>query len=205
MTTLALLALGGYLIGSFPEAWIVTRLVSGKDLRHLGSGNVGVMNVALSVSRWAGLLVFLGEIAKGILAVVLGQRVGGTEIAISLTVVAAVIGIRWPIWLRGAGGRANTAGAAALLMISWPSLLLGLAAWFPARALTHNFFAATRIILALFPLIVFALTRSWPYTLAAVVLSVIYLQSKQLDTDDHRLINEQFSNLWAFLVSQRRG
>ena len=50
-----------YLIGSIPIAWFLTRLVTGKDLRQMGSGNVGVMNVAVSVHRWDGLLVFLGE------------------------------------------------------------------------------------------------------------------------------------------------
>ena len=40
----------GYLIGSIPMAWIVTKLVTGRDLRDVGSGNVGVMNVALSVA-----------------------------------------------------------------------------------------------------------------------------------------------------------
>jgi glycerol-3-phosphate acyltransferase PlsY len=48
------LAFAGYLLGSIPIAWIVAKLVTGKDLRTLGSGNVGVMNVALSVTRWAG-------------------------------------------------------------------------------------------------------------------------------------------------------
>ncbi|MEJ2304686.1 MAG: glycerol-3-phosphate acyltransferase, partial [Anaerolineales bacterium] len=58
-----------YLIGSIPTAWIVVKLVTGRDIRTLGSGNVGVMNTALSVTRWAGLLVFVGEAAKGALAV----------------------------------------------------------------------------------------------------------------------------------------
>ena len=41
----------GYLIGSIPVAWIVAKLVTGQDLRQMGSGNVGVMNTALSVAR----------------------------------------------------------------------------------------------------------------------------------------------------------
>ena len=59
------LAIAGYLLGSIPIAWIMAKLVTGKDLRTLGSGTVGVMNVALSVTRSAGLLVFLGELFKG--------------------------------------------------------------------------------------------------------------------------------------------
>ena len=71
------LAIAGYLLGSIPIAWMVAKLVTGKDLRTLGSGNVGVMNVALSVTRWAGLLVFLGEATKVLLAVYLAMTVCG--------------------------------------------------------------------------------------------------------------------------------
>ncbi len=59
------LVLASYLIGSIPVAWILTKLVTGSDLRTLGSGNVGVMNTAASVARWAGALAFAGEAAKG--------------------------------------------------------------------------------------------------------------------------------------------
>ncbi len=44
----------GYLLGSIPVAWLVARTVTGYDLRRVGSGNVGVLNTAISVARWAG-------------------------------------------------------------------------------------------------------------------------------------------------------
>ena len=68
-----------YLLGSIPVAWLIARWTTGQDLRQMGSGNVGVMNTALSVARWAGLLAFLGEIAKGVLAVVIPQLLGADE------------------------------------------------------------------------------------------------------------------------------
>src|SRR5439155_26411825 len=101
-----LLVAGGYLLGSIPVAWLVTRAVTGQDLRQLGSGNVGVMNTALSVHRWAGLIVFLAEIAKGVLAVLAAQVWDGREVAIGRTVLATIVGTRWPIWLRGREGAA---------------------------------------------------------------------------------------------------
>ena len=61
-----LLTIAGYLIGSVPVAWIITKLVKGEDLRQLGSGNIGVMNVGLSVARWAGVLVFCQKLLKGL-------------------------------------------------------------------------------------------------------------------------------------------
>lgn len=204
--TLQLLGLvaAGYLLGSVPIAWIVARLVSGKDLRQIGSGNVGVMNVALSVTRWAGLLVFLGEAGKGLLAVSLAEWRLGSELAIGLTVLATVIGTRWMIWLGFAGGRGNTAGLAAMLRLSWPTLVIGFAIWGLVRLITRSSFWATRISLLTWPFVFGALTQSWIYLIFGAMLSGIYLTTHQTVSDDHSLIKERWPSLWAFLVGPKR-
>jgi glycerol-3-phosphate acyltransferase PlsY len=212
LTILALVATG-YLLGSIPLAWIVARLATGKDLRSLGSGNVGVMNVALSVTRWAGLLVFLGEAAKGALAVLLATRVtgcgllaSGTYCALALggTVLATVIGTRWMIWLRFAGGRGNTAGLAAIALLSWQTLVLGLVLWAVVRLVSKSSFWATRACLLAWPAIFGLLTRSWVYLLFGAALSAIYLTTHQLVSDDHELIKQRWPSLWAFLTGPKR-
>ena len=199
-----LLALLGYLLGSIPMAWIVTRLVTGKDLRTLGSGNVGVMNVALSVTRWAGLLVFLGEAAKGVLAVIMARNLDGSELAIGVTAIATVIGTRWMIWLRFAGGRGNTAGLAAMLLLSWHTLVIGFALWGLIRFMTKSSFWATRVSLLLWPFIFGGLTRSWVFLVFGLALSAIYLTTHQVVTDDHTMIKERWPSLWAFLTGPQR-
>src|SRR4030042_996601 len=118
-----LLIVVSYIIGSIPVAWIVARLVTGQDLRQMGSGNVGGMNVGISVARWAGVLVFLAEAAKALLAITLARSWVGGDAAIGLAVLATFAGTRWPIWLRGAGGRGNTVAATALFFISWVGAL----------------------------------------------------------------------------------
>lgn len=198
------LVVAGYLLGSVPIAWIVARLVSGKDLRQLGSGNVGVMNVALSVTRWAGLLVFLGEAGKGLLAVSLAQRTLGSELAIGLTVLATVVGTRWMIWLRFAGGRGNTAGLAAILRLSWQTLVLGFGLWGMTRLISRSSFWATRVSLLTWPFMFGALTRSWIYLLFGAALSAIYLTTHKAVSDDHSRIKERWPSLWAFLIGPKR-
>jgi glycerol-3-phosphate acyltransferase PlsY len=204
MTELLGLVFACYLMGSIPLAWIVTKVVTGKDLRREGSGNVGVMNTALTVARWAGLLVFLGEASKGVLAVWLARRVGGAELATGLAVVAVVVGTRWSIWMKGAGGRGNTAGGAALIMLAWPAALIGIAFWFLVRYLTHSSFWATRIGLLALPAILGLVTWSWWYVLFGAVLSLIYLSTQKPETDDHSIIKEQWPTLWSFLSGPRR-
>jgi len=193
-----------YLIGSIPVAWIITWLVTGKDLRKLGSGNVGVMNVALQVARWAGLLVFLGEAAKGMLAVILAQRFVGDPLAIGLGLLAAVAGTRWSIWMGFTGGRGNTTGAAGLLLIAPQAILVGILAWSTARVLLGKSFLATRVLLIAMPVLLGLVMESWWYVLFGAILSGIYLSSQDTKTDDHLMIKERWPSLWAFLTGPPR-
>jgi glycerol-3-phosphate acyltransferase PlsY len=201
---IVIVLIGCYLIGSIPEAWLITRWVTGKDLRQMGSGNLGVSNTALSVARWAGLLVLLFEASKGILAVILIRETGGNEIAVALGALAAVTGTRWSIWLGGAGGRGNTVGVSALFLIAWQIPLVILGVWILLRVATRKSFLATRISLLTWPLIFWLVTQVCWYALCGVALCLIYLNAQRPETDDHSLITERWPSLWSFLISPRR-
>ncbi len=193
-----------YLIGSIPVAWIVTKLVTGEDLRRMGTGNVGVMNVAISVARWAGVLVFLAEATKAALAITLARSWVGGDAAVGIAVLATFAGTRWPIWLRGAGGRGNTVAATSLLIISWPSAAAIGALWLLIRLLTGSSFLATRVNFVAGPLIVGLLTRSWWYLLMGAVFSLLFMTAHRRETDDHLVIKERWSGLRSFLTMPRR-
>jgi glycerol-3-phosphate acyltransferase PlsY len=201
---LVVLIIACYLVGSIPVAWLITKLVTGGDIRHMGSGNVGVMNVALSVARWAGFLVFVTEAVKGIIAVLLAQYMGGDVAFLGAAVIAAVVGTRWSIWLRGAGGRGNTTGVGAMLLIGWYLIPIGIATWTVARLVTRSSFWATRVSFVLMPVLLGLATQSWWFVFFGIILSVIYLSTQAPETDDHLLIKERWPNLWAFLSSPPR-
>lgn len=202
---LAALALTSYLIGSIPAAWLVTKAATGRDLRRLGSGNVGVMNAALSVGRWAGLIVFAAEAAKGFAAVALARRCGGTDAQLGLAALSVVAGTRWPIWLRGAGGRGNTAGAAALSLISLPALAAFGAIWLASRLAIGSHFAATRTAFLTWPPALGLLGSSWTLALFSGAICALYLSTHKRTTDDHLLLKERWPSLWAFLRAPARG
>lgn len=199
-----LLAITGYLIGSVPVAWIITKLVKGEDLRQLGSGNIGVMNVGLSVARWAGVLVFLSEAIKGIIAVHLARELAGDQLSICLTVLATVAGTRWPVWLRFKGGRGNTTGGSAILILSWHSVIVGALIWIIARMVTKGSFYATRITLIGWPVAFGVMTQSIWYGIFGALLSLMYLITHDTGTDDHMIIKERWPSLWAFLTGPKR-
>ena len=64
-----------YLLGSIPFAFLLTRLATGLDVRHLGSGNIGAAN-AFRVTRLSlGLVVLVLDAMKGALAVMLSVEI----------------------------------------------------------------------------------------------------------------------------------
>jgi acyl phosphate:glycerol-3-phosphate acyltransferase len=201
---IVLLILAGYLLGSIPVAWLVTEMATRRDLREMGSGNVGVMNTALSVHRWAGLIVFAAEILKGVLAVLLARRFDGSELAIGLTVLAAIAGTRWPVWLRFSGGRGNTAAAAALTLISWPTVVALTAIYLAARWTSHSNFIAMRVSLLLVPFVFGWLGQSWWWALFGACFSLMFLTTHRPESDDHLLLKARWPTLWAFLTAPPR-
>lgn len=193
-----------YLVGSIPAAWIMGELAGRGDIRSWGSGNAGVMNVAINVSRWAALVVMAAEAAKGMLTVYLAQRWGLSEWMVGLAVVAAVVGTRWSVWLKGDGGRGNTLGVAALLVLAWPVVAISLGIFIAARLLTHSSFWATRAWLLSLPLSLAMVNQSWAYVVMGGLLALIYLSMHKTETDDHSIIKKTWPNLWAFITAPRR-
>jgi len=196
--------IAAYLLGSLPAAWFVSRAITGEDIRNLGSGNAGVMNTAVSITRWAGLLVFLAEIAKGLLAVAIPRYFGAGDVIVLLSALATVIGTRWSIWLDWSGGKGTTSGMAALLLLSWPTLGLGLILWLMIRGITRSHFVATRVSFFTMPLLLGLFTRSLWGVLVGYGMSLVYYTSHRLDSDDHTQVKAHYTNFWRFLISAPR-
>jgi glycerol-3-phosphate acyltransferase PlsY len=103
----------GYLIGTFPNADLVTRLATrGEvDLRSAGSGNPGGLNAARVLGKKWGLLVIVLDAAKGALAGGIGLALGDAGAYAAGTAVIA--GHCWPVWngFRGGKGVASAGGS----------------------------------------------------------------------------------------------
>ncbi len=199
-----LLLVAGYLLGSIPVAWLVAKWDTGKDLRTLGSGNVGVMNTALSVHRWAGLLVFAAEIGKGLAAVTMARTLDGSDHAVGVTALATIVGTRWPVWLRGQGGRGNTAAMAALLVISPAALVVVSLLYLAGRLVTRSNFVAMRISLVTLPAILGGIMQSWAWLLFGACFSLLFLSTHRVETDDHLLLKSRWRSFMGFWTAPPR-
>jgi glycerol-3-phosphate acyltransferase PlsY len=107
-------AIVGYVVGSIPTGLIVGRVARGIDIRQYGSGKTGFTNVLRTVgARW-GALALAGDIAKGVLPVLLARLISDEPSVHAVAGLAAAIGHDWPIFARFEGGRgvATSFGAA---------------------------------------------------------------------------------------------
>ena len=108
------LALGAYVVGSVPTAYILVRWMEGEDIRDVGSRNVGALNAYNRTGAWAGLLVLFMDTAKGVLAVAAPRLLGVDPWVLFITTPLVVVGHNWPVFLNFRGGK----GAAAIFGIS---------------------------------------------------------------------------------------
>jgi glycerol-3-phosphate acyltransferase PlsY len=107
----------GYLLGSIPFGYLLSRRQAKVDVRKYGSGRTGATNVLRTAGRKSALLVATLDVLKGVLAVVFaGLIVGegylvvgdfglGSLVAQVLAALAAVTGHIWPVFLKFRGGR----------------------------------------------------------------------------------------------------
>jgi glycerol-3-phosphate acyltransferase PlsY len=96
-----------YLIGGLPFGYWFVRFSSGKDIRSMGSGNIGATNVHRTAGGKAGAVVLLLDILKGFLAVWLTATIsGGNPLALGLSAGAVMLGHCYPAFLRLKGGKA---------------------------------------------------------------------------------------------------
>lgn len=124
-------AILGYLIGSFPTAYVITKKVYGFDIREKGSGNVGTLNsYEVTNSIKIGIIVLIIDFLKGFGATFLSRTLfGDTFSIISTSLFFAVLSHCFSPWLNFKGGRGLATAAGGSILISPIILFLWLLLW----------------------------------------------------------------------------
>jgi glycerol-3-phosphate acyltransferase PlsY len=125
--TIALLVLTAYLLGSVPTSYLVVQFFHGLDIRRVGTTNPGMMNVWDNLGFASALLVAIGDIGKGSLAVGLAYWLGADGIVVGVVALTVVLGHDFSVFLKfhGGNGMAPAVGAViALLPISTIYILI---------------------------------------------------------------------------------
>ena len=129
-----------YLIGAIPFGVLAGRLAGGVDLRQHGSHRTGTTNALRTLGIGWAAAVFVLDVAKGAVAVLLAQALyragapGSPEWVAAAAGVAAVAGHNWSVFIGFTGGRGVATSAGGMLVISPWTLaviapLMGIVVW----------------------------------------------------------------------------
>ena len=92
-----------YLMGSIPFGFILTRIFLKKDIREIGSGNIGATNALRTGNKLIGYSTLLLDVIKAILPV-LYVKINHPEL-IYIASLCAFLGHVFPVWLKFKGGK----------------------------------------------------------------------------------------------------
>jgi glycerol-3-phosphate acyltransferase PlsY len=136
-----LLAAAGYLSGSVPYGLVLPRLLLGVDVRTIGSGNIGATNAARAGGPAMGVAVFLLDVAKAVVPILVARALlAGAPRAdpwVMATAVASFAGHLFPAWLGFRGGKGVATGFGIFVDLSPLAALAGLGAYVLLWGLTR--------------------------------------------------------------------
>lgn len=180
----ALVAVGGYLLGSIPFGVILTRLGGAGDVRSIGSGNIGATNVLRTGRKDLAIATLLLDAGKGAVALLLAKYLLGgastnAELASAIAGGAAFLGHLFPVWLKFKGGKGVATFFGLMLAAWWPLGLLAAAIWFLTAALSRMSSLAALVasaatpLIGLIPLAALKLPASQPIVLLAALSAIL--------------------------------
>jgi acyl phosphate:glycerol-3-phosphate acyltransferase len=167
----------GYLLGSIPFGYLLTRAAGLGDVRSVGSGNIGATNVLRTGHKGLAALTLLLDALKGTAAVLIGHWIGaagGVAILASLLAgLAAFLGHVFPVWLGFRGGKGVATYIGVLLGVDWRAALAFCGIWLLVALLTRYSSLSALIAALITPIGLFAFADHATALLAAVLSALL--------------------------------
>jgi acyl phosphate:glycerol-3-phosphate acyltransferase len=167
----------GYLLGSIPFGYLLTRAAGLGDVRNVGSGNIGATNVLRTGHKGLAALTLLLDALKGTAAVLIGHWIGaagGVAILASLLAgLAAFLGHVFPVWLGFRGGKGVATYIGVLLGVDWRAALAFCGIWLLVAVLTRYSSLSALIAALITPIGLFAFADHATALLAAVLSALL--------------------------------
>lgn len=118
---------GSYLLGSVSFSYLIVRMLQGRDVRTVGSGNAGATNVLRTAGKGPGIAALLLDLGKGVTAVLAARALAVPPLVVGGAAAAVVLGHVFPAFLGFRGGKGVATAAGALGALSPPAMALTLA------------------------------------------------------------------------------
>lgn len=165
----AILIIISYFLGTIPFGILITKLFNKGDLRKVGSGNIGATNVMrVGGLRLAGL-TWLLDMAKAIIAVLLGRYFVSAPFGVWCGFIA-IVGHCFPIWLKFHGGKGISALFGVLLAVNPLLFIICGIEWLIVALGTGFSSAGATVVFCLIPILGFAMDINIGFGFLAISL-----------------------------------
>jgi len=187
-----ILVVGAYLLGSVPFGLIIARAY-GKDLRSIGSGNIGATNLSRALGRKWALFCFSLDVLKGLVPMLVAGKIissppGVVELSLWLAVgCASVLGHIFPIYIKFRGGKgvATSFGVAvglwpyyticaAIAVIVWLAVVL-VWRYISLASIVASAAFAVGLLLAIVLIPSWYFANLWPLIVVAIAVTVMVI------------------------------
>ncbi len=163
----------GYLLGSISAAVVIARVLRLKDPREVGSKNPGATNILRYGGKGAALATLLGDLMKGVVAVLIARELSDQSWVVAATMIAVFLGHLFPVFFGFKGGKGVATALGAYLGASlWVGGAL-VGTWLVVAIISRYSSLSALVAVALSPLYVWYWLGDPAYVVGSVVLGVI--------------------------------
>ena len=175
----ALFLVFGYLLGSIPFGYLLTKAAGLGDVRAIGSGNIGATNVLRTGHKGLAAATLLLDALKGTAAVVIARNIGGTYAGLAndaalLAGLGAFIGHVFPVWLGFHGGKGVATYIGVLFGLNWIAGLAYCGVWLVVAVLTR-YSSLSALVAALILPVGLLSVGDTPAALLAAILTALLI------------------------------
>ena len=161
-----------YVIGSIPFGLLLTKFAGKKDIRTVGSGNIGATNVFRTSGKLLGLLTFFLDMAKGWVAVTLLSAGPG----IYIVSIAVILGHMCPCWLKFKGGKGVATYVGVLLALFPVGGLCLILVWLLSLLVFRISSLSALIMTAMAPILCLMLGHNDLFILTLILSALVWIK-----------------------------
>ena len=169
-----ILVAASYLVGSIPVGVLVGRLF-GFDPRQVGSGNIGMTNVARAAGRGAAAITFSGDLLKGAIPVLAVRALGLDATTIAMVAFAAFVGSICSVFLCFKGGRGVSTSLGIWLAMAPVATAIAFAVFLVVLAITRIVSLGSICAAIAMPVLIFAMGLPRAYLALVIVMAMLVL------------------------------
>jgi glycerol-3-phosphate acyltransferase PlsY len=166
-----------YLVGGIPFGYLLVRWKTGEDVREKGSGNIGATNVLRTTGRAVAVATLVLDIAKGVFAVWLADKLSdGSAVWMSLAALAVMAGHAFPVFLKFQGGKAVASFIGGFLYLTPIPMIAALVVFVIVVAATRQISMGSIVAAGSLPLATWLIEHPpWIVILATLVAAVFLI------------------------------